>query len=470
MQNPKRFTRVNTCKECRQFSAACQDGKACNPIRQENLRDYDGIRLTADGFDCALPVTIDSHSVCSFGCLYCFSDNILQHYTASKKHRVGQTSLKKIENIFSGVPGKFNDRIRQALRYDKRNAQGYPCAVQLGGVCDAGDNIERNQGWLLEFLDIAIKYNQPVRMSTKGNLFLLPEYLEKMREAPHLFWVAFSLITPDDKVLQRVDKGAPNATERIESMENLTRIGVKTSLRLRPMIPGITDRTLRHPYAVQELIHKCADAGVSAVSAEVAFMPQLRGEGRKKWEQLSRVSRLPLIELYKSFGHQACTRPPYTWTEDIMHVVQEEAHKYGLPLGVSDPVWKQLTDSGCCCGILPKDPVFGNWEPENATNALMLARDTGRPICLQDIVPEWSKHTPKGDLCSPGAGPLIKYGKKHDMWSDKLREDWNNTGSERGPLNYFQGALQPIEKDSNGNVVYKYVGLSRQHKKTCWKV
>ena len=35
---------------------------------------YGGIRFTADAMDCALPIAIDSHSGCSYNCLYCFSN------------------------------------------------------------------------------------------------------------------------------------------------------------------------------------------------------------------------------------------------------------------------------------------------------------------------------------------------------------------------------------------------------------
>ena len=35
--------------------------------------------------------------------------------------------------------------------------------------------------------------------------------------------------------------------------------------------------------------------------------------------------------------------------------------------------------------------------------------------------------------------------------------------SERGPFTYFQGALQPDHVDDEGMIVYKYVGLKREH-------
>jgi len=138
-----RYEAVDVCAECRQCG-----GERCAEVRQP-LRDYQGVRFTADGFDCALPVSFDSHSHCSYGCLYCFSDNILSHRIGTTKYRqVGQQSLGEIERLFAGEGGKQAARYRQALKYDRRNAAGYPCPVQLGALNDPCDHIERNRGWL----------------------------------------------------------------------------------------------------------------------------------------------------------------------------------------------------------------------------------------------------------------------------------------------------------------------------------
>ena len=142
-----------------------------------------------------------------------------------------------------------------------------------------------------------------------------------------------------------------------------------------------------------------------------------------------------------------------------MHKVKEVAHDCGLTVGVSDPCWKQLSDTGCCCGILPDDEVFGNWERENGTQALLNARDTGKPMRL------WASGTIQAGIIAFGAGPLAVYKRKHAVWSEKLQENWNDLTKERGPLKYFQGAVIPEGKDANGNILYKYVGLKREYPK-----
>lgn len=462
-----RYKRLNPCKECIKRSATCGTGTACNIVK-EPLRSYNGVRFTSDGFDCALPVSIDSHSACSFSCMYCFAPNLPQKRECIN-NPVGQTNLKSIENIFSGKDtSESANLIRKALKYDnKRN--GYPCPVQLSALTDAFDNIERNQGWFLEFAKIIKKYNQPVRISTKGNLFLEDEYLNAVSDRPELFWVNFSIISCDDEMLQLIDRRAPTATERIESIRRLSKVGIKTGLRFRPILPGISDSTKKYPQAWKTLIDKCVDAGIKAISYEVAFLPGMMSDDiRERWQQIEKIVQRPLINIYNSFGDKySCIRPPYTWTEEIMWSIYEEAKKNNLHIGISDPNWKQLNTTGCCCGIPPDDPIFGNWQVESATNRLIEAkagRNEGK-ITLEDITPAWAYETKSDYLFHPGVGPLVRYSRKHGTWSDKLKEIWNNPEKERSPLNYFQGALIPYEYDKNGNLIYKYEGLKKRNTK-----
>jgi len=455
----ERLGRGAICAECRE----CKGGERCQAIRA-NLPRYSGIRFTSDGFDCALPVSIDSHSHCSFACRYCFSDNLMQH-AAQVQNPIGQMSLPTLERIFAGEGGEGGARYRQALRYDLvGRGFNYPCPIRLGAINDPCDNIERNQGWLLEFIKLAVRYRQPVRMSTKGIVLQQPEYLDALSAAPELFWVAFSTISPDDDLLSRIDRRAPLASERLQTMAALSAIGVKTSLRFRPMLPMVSDRTAHYPTAYRTLIEQAARAGACAVSYEVAFVPGIQNRDvRRRWQALSHLIGLDFTRLYSSFGPRiACMRPSYTWTEDIMHAVRNVSHECGLVVGISDPVWKQLGDTGCCCGILPDDPVFGNWQRESATNQLLLAQHDGRELRFNDIIPAWAYTCRLAGLVYPGVGPKAAFKQRHTYWSDVLKKTWNDLRGGRGPLRYFQGALLPSRLEDN-DFVYKWNGLARAY-------
>jgi hypothetical protein len=237
---------------------------------------------------------------------------------------------------------------------------------------------------------------------------------------------------------------------------------------MRPMLPNCTDRTPKYEKAYKVLIERAREAGAGAISYETAFYPSaIPKEQKWKWDMIDAILGIRMRKMYLSFGRlQSCTRPSYLWTENIMHAVAEEAHKVGMTVGVSDPVWKQLSEVGCCCGIRPDDPVFGNWQRKNATNALVCARDGKNDgvITLDDIVPEWAYEMPLAGMIKPGPGAENSWLSTHGKWEFHLRKVWNDPNSQRSPMNYFQGALEIVGEDE------KYKGLVRENRESAWSV
>ena len=450
-----RYQRVDTCKKCGKAQKGKCDTTYCDPFREE-LRDYDFIRFTADGFDCALPVSMDSHSACSYGCLYCFAGFLKGHDTQKK---VGQGSLKYLENILSG---KSQSKEAKAMRKALKRDEDPPCPLQWGALADPFDEIERQQGWALEACKILRKYNQPTRISTKGKLFLEDEYLDAV-SYPDIFSVAFSLITVDNEILSRIDKGAPTVDERLESMKRLSDRGVKTILRMRPIIPNVTDSTPNHPEAWKELVYRAAEAGAEAISAEVLFVPGARAEKEdKRFAQIEDIIGVPLRKWYENItvAYGKCIRPSRAWTQDFMKNLVDYAHKCGLDVGISDPVMAELGDTPCCCGIMPDDPVFGNFEKETAKRCVVQGRQLAEEgqnsyWQLEDVMPKWAKDVKKSDM-------VFMIGREHTWkisnltWYDEIKKTWNDFSGNRGVLKYFEGLLKPVRRDENGNVVYKY--------------
>jgi hypothetical protein len=110
--------------------------------------------------------------------------------------------------------------------------------------------------------------------------------------------------------------------------------------------------------------------------------------------------------------------------------------------------------------MLPDDPVFGNWQREQATNRLLESKATGCLIGPDDVTPAWARDVRVVALCNLGAGPLKEWRLRHGTWADEIARKWNDPASERGALVYFQGALRPVKREE-GKLYYRYVGLER---------
>lgn len=443
-----RFQRVNTCQECK----SCSTFTTCIPAKQVLNDEYKGIRFSADGFDCALPVSMDSHTMCSFSCIYCFSNFLEGHNQSATMLR--QYNLKRLEKVLSGDTG---DPTFKTLHMGLKRGSKQPCPIQLGAINDPFDNIERQQGWALQLPVLLKKYNQPCRISTKGTLLGLPEYLDAF-SLPEIFWVAFSIISIDDDLLAKIDRNAPSATARIATMKKLSERGVKTSLRFRPVMPNLSDRTPAHPKACQELIERCAEAGAGAVSMEAIFTPSvIKPEKKKDWDMLEQILGLPLRQIYQinRVKGGACNRLRRELAEDMFYTARDVAHKCGMTFASSDPLFKHLNDTGCCCGIKPDDPIFGNWQRENATNVVVEARaNPGKKYTAKDGIPEWSNHQSMKGMCF--ATDARSQVMSNTTWAEKLRKGWNDLKSNRGVLYYLQGILKPVGVDADGDIEYIY--------------
>jgi len=461
---------VATCGLC--------DGSLCAPFRGE-ARSYDGIRFTADGFDCSLHIAIDSFNTCSFNCLYCFSNFLSRDLEKRQTFRLGVFPLKTLERFLAG--GKRADDSFKTYR--KAWWQGHrhpvtgkemPIPLQWGALGEPFDDIERQRGWGLEAIELFKKYDVPVRISTKGAHLLLtdPRYLDALT-APN-FWVACSLISVDDDLMAKVDRGAPPPSERLKMLAELSRRGVPTSLRFRPILRGVSDSTEKHPYAWRELLDRAAEAGVQAISMEFVFVPGAQPPHiKRRMQELDSVVGWPMTEFYRrsTACYGACLRSERAWKEDFTYAVREHAKKLGMRFAISDPHFKELNDVGNCCG-LPDDPddphydYFGGWSRKNATNALVEARDLGKKVHAGEYIPDWAWDHPMSDMClmtkASQAMQIYRW-----SWGDKLRSTWNDLKSPRGPFGYFEGVLWPVgivkRGKWRGDVIYEYREYKLKH-------
>lgn len=450
------------CKGC----GVCSDQSFCDPWRND-LGKYGitAIRHTADGFDCALPISIDTYTACSYRCMYCFSNFLLRDPHRKKTFEVKGIQLKILERFlnYEIVDRNMNRDILNTVGGENTSQ----CPVQWGALGDPFDCIERQHGLGLKMMDLFTRYKQPTRISTKGATLILDDrYINKFKAAPELYWVAFSLISIDDTILERIDRDAPNATQRLKAMEELSRLGVKTSLRLRPILPGITDRTSRYKHAWRDLLRRARDAGAISLSMEFSFVPGIMPPHvLKMWQEIESICGYNLIQWYKSTSiHGACLRSSRAWKEELTFAIYEESKKLGFNFGISDPHWKELNDFGCCCGIPGDDPFFGGWMRHNATEALLKAKD-GALISAKDGIPDWSYKIPIHDMIVlTGAKNAFK--RATTVWADKLRKTWNDLHGARGVLNYFEGVLFPVSREENNDIIYKYKPYVRTYKKS----
>ena len=126
---------------------------------------YGSPRWSNEIADCSMPMTFDTYSNCSFGCLYCFSQ--FQRGLGKAKdnylHKnVKYVNVEKIKQMFTD-PDKYGGQFKEYIKHRK--------VMQWGGLSDQFDGFERKYGKTLELLKFFKDIDYPLCFSTKATWF-----------------------------------------------------------------------------------------------------------------------------------------------------------------------------------------------------------------------------------------------------------------------------------------------------------
>lgn len=204
---------------------------------EEISQTYGSPRWTGEIADCSLPMTLDTYSNCSFGCVYCFSQyqrgigGGAENYFNKK---VKSINVEKVKKIFSG-----EDTKSQFYKYvkDKR-------PIQYGGLSDEFDGFERKYGKTYELLSYLKEIDYPICFSTKGAWEMFDDKYRELFKGADNWNFKFSIITLDEEDAAKIEVGVPSPRERLKAMAEYNKLSKGgTTLRLRPFIPGVSDKT-----------------------------------------------------------------------------------------------------------------------------------------------------------------------------------------------------------------------------------
>lgn len=404
---------------------------------------YGSPRWTGEIADCSLPVTFDTYSNCSFGCVYCFSQyqrgvgGAKENYFEKK---VKAVNVEKIKKLFLGeLP---ESQFWQYIK-DKR-------PIQYGGLSDQFDGFEKQYGKTYELLKFLKEINYPICFSTKSAwVFKDPKYQELFRGADN--WnVKFSIITLDEEDAKRIEVGVPSPRERLEAMKiynNLNRGG--TTLRLRPFIIGVSDKTYL------DLIKRARDAGASAVTTEF-FCLEMRSinQARDHYKVISDCCGFDIVDFYRRYSNgSGYLRLNRKIKEEYVHRMRDLCHELGMRFYVSDAHFKECSDNCCCCA-LDKD---WNYSRGHFAAALQIAKRTGK-VQWKDIERDmYFLEFPYGKAEGFNQNSAENRAFFSGMtMKDYLRYLWNAPKRGQSPYKIFERVLVPNGYDEDGNIIYYY--------------
>lgn len=399
--------------------------------------------------DCSMPMTFDTYSNCSFGCLYCFSQfqrGIGQGKENYLHKEVKNVNPDKIKRMFS-EPDKYGGQFKEYIKQRK--------VMQWGGLSDQFDGFERKHGVTLELLKFFKEIDYPLCFSTKATWFTEDDRYMSLIEGQKNWNFKFSIITLDEAKAKIIERGVPTPYQRLEAIKRIAEAGAGgATLRLRPFVIGVSTPTYL------DLIREASQRGATALSTEFFCVEQRSPILKEYMPILNELCGFDLMEFYKKYsvstGYLRLNRKV---KEPFMRNMKALCDELGMRFYVSDAHFKELCCNGSCCGL----PPTWNYSRGQWCEALQIAKNNPEGIVkftdvskdIQALVSQFPWVIAEGYNCHSSE----KRAKFEGMsMADYMHWLWNNPQSGQSPYKLFEGALQPVGKDENGDLIYKYNG------------
>lgn len=404
--------------------------------------DYSSPRWTGELNDCSMPMTFDTYSNCSFGCVYCFSQyqrGIGLPADAYKAKNVRSVNVDRVKGLFTGKkPSQFSNYINERI------------TMQWGGLSDQFDGFERKHGVTLELLRFFKEIDYPLSFSTKSTWWLDdPRYTELFKGQRN--WnCKFSIITLDEEDARRIEVGVPSPQARLDAIEKFSNLDAGgATLRLRPFILGVTSKNYL------ELIRQASEHGATAMSTEFFCLERRSiNSAAENYRVISECAGRDIVDFYakNSFG-TGYLRLNRKVKEPYIRRMRELAHSLGMRFYVSDAHFKEASDNCCCCG-LPDDWKVARFQ---FSEALQLCKRNGR-VTYSEVKGdadhfdfEWSKAS---GYNRSSQERLAKF--EGMSMADYMHYLWNTPKAGQSPYMIFEGVMRPDGYDEHGDIVYVY--------------
>lgn len=127
--------------------------------------------------------------------------------------------------------------------------------INLGGITDSYQPIEKKTKIMPQILKLLIKYKTPAIISTKSSLILRDIELLKELSKVAGVQIACTITTLDQALADKLEPNASPIEERIETIRQLKKAGLTVGWHLMPIIPYITG-TRKNLTAIFEIAKK----------------------------------------------------------------------------------------------------------------------------------------------------------------------------------------------------------------------
>jgi DNA repair photolyase len=225
--------------------------------------------------------SLNPYMGCVHQCTFCYVRAFERRADRPSDDRYGQAIRVKTNVV---------EVLRRELARPSWNGDG----VAIGAATDPYQPAEGRYRLTRGCLEALAEARNPFSIITRGPLIVrdVDVLVEAARRADVA--VTFSVPTVDPEVWRKTEPGTAPPRQRLRALSRLVEAGVKASVGMAPLLPGISDK----PEQLAEVVRAAREAGACGIWANVLFLRPgtrehfLENLARDWPEELERYERL----------------------------------------------------------------------------------------------------------------------------------------------------------------------------------
>ena len=260
---------------------------------------------------CPPKLTFNPYSGCDHACVYCYASSYIPNFA---KCRPKKSLLRILQQEAAKLKGE---------------------TVSIANSSDPYPRMEAEAGLTRKCLEILLQHDCRIQIITKSTL--VTRDTDLLSRIPST--IAVTITTDDDAIAKLIEPNAPSSTERLKTIEALTRKGIPASVRIDPIIPHVNDNPAT-------LIDTLASIGVKHVTTSTYKMKH------DNWQRLAQA--IPTVAeklrpLYFQQGEKqgGTTLLPRDLRLRLMMNIRTLTTAHGMKFGVCREGLAQLNTATC---------------------------------------------------------------------------------------------------------------------------